>query len=155
MCNDPPATGYIGEAAFLFDGADDLPGGFVNRRHPKTWSFGHFGVDKARLDIGDIKGDLFFAGLYMESFEVGALKRFRGAISRGVTVSAVAGDGGDGDEVAVSLLDEIIPAEMYGGEKSVDVDVYGRLVDGPVEGIGEVAPTGVKDEEVETAEALG
>ena len=68
---------------------------------------------------------------------------------------AVAGDGGDGGEVAMPLTDEIIPAKMDRGEKGVDVDVHGCFVDAPVERVGEISPAGVEDEEVETAETLG
>ena len=44
--DDPPAAGDIGAAVSPGYSPDDLPGGFVYRRHPKPRPFGHLCVDK-------------------------------------------------------------------------------------------------------------
>src|ERR1700749_2431376 len=132
--DDPPTAGDIGYAAFFANGPDDLAGCRCGRGHPKgDGSLCHFRIYKAGPDIGDVEWNLHFAGFDTEAFKVNALEGFGRAVGGGVAVAAKTGNGRNGDQVAMRLADKITPAEMDGGEKSVYIDIDGRLVDVPIE----------------------
>ena len=80
--DEPPTTGNIDAPAFPAYGHVDLEGCFCRGCDPESWSFGHFCIDEAGLDIGEIEGDLHFSGLDVQAFEVDALEGLAGAIGR-------------------------------------------------------------------------
>src|SRR5260221_9906628 len=56
FCDEPPAPGHVDPPAMAGQRPDDLAGGFFGGGDPKPGTFGHFGVDKTRLDVGYVEG---------------------------------------------------------------------------------------------------
>ena len=113
-----------------------------------------FGVDEARCDDGDADAEL--GGFCAESFGERVYEVFGSAVDGAGWEDSSAGDGGDVDDVAVALFDEVWEKCVCGVEDAVDVDIDHlfpvfdfALCDG---GVWHVA--GVVDEDVDVSEVV-